>query len=145
MMCPRQTAASCGIIEAFNGNDIYAETTKKTFEFSGLRYDTENDGSASYSVCSYQIMNPPGGYDGGKIYVTFPKVEQGVSLYVSGDGGEMQVGSTTSKGTKFVIENGKSLRISAVPAQNSVNTAFSFEYYTDGVKNSGSPIFQKIA
>ena len=71
-------------------------------------------------------MNPPGGYKDGKIYVTFPQVDQGVSLHVADGGGdEIQIGSTSNKGRKFAIENGKSLRVTAVPALNSVETSFS--------------------
>ena len=70
--CPKQTQASCGLEGNYAGLIIYASNTKKTFTYDGLKYNTATEATASYGVCSYQVMNPPGGYKGGKIYVTFP-------------------------------------------------------------------------
>jgi len=52
----------------------------------------------------------------------------------------------TSRSTDelFEIKNDKSFRVTAVPTLNSYTTAYSFEYWTDGKKNSKAPIWSKL-
>ena len=86
MLCPGQSKENCGLKSNYDGLNIYASGSKKTFSFSGLRYQTEPADAASYAVCSYQVMNPPGGYSSGKIFVKFTRVDFGVKVYISSDG-----------------------------------------------------------
>ena len=65
---------------------IYANRTKTKFTYNGLRWKTIYYKVPTYSVCSYRLMNPPRGFKGGSIYLTFGKIENGVQIYVSTNG-----------------------------------------------------------
>jgi hypothetical protein len=58
--------------------DIYAENDKKTFTFNQMRYKTKDYKVQDYQACVYTIKTPPGGYKGGKVYMTVKEMESGV-------------------------------------------------------------------
>lgn len=150
--CPNQNQNSCGLVTNYDKLNIYAEENKKTFTYDRLRWKTLYYKDPAYGVCSYRLMNPPlkkiwnsippGGFKGGSLYLTFSKLEPGIQLYVSSNGGipDFEVLQSSDKKT-YKIEGSKYFIITAVPQLNSFNTSFSFEYYTDGDKIEDAPIW----
>ena len=43
-----------------------------------LRWKTKEYKIPTYQVCSYKVMNPPGGYSNGTVYMAITKKESGV-------------------------------------------------------------------
>ena len=70
--CPEVTVSKCG----YNGNykdfEFYASNNDRNFTFTGK------------NVCSYKVMNPPGGYRNGSVYLTIEKVSK-TKVYLSSD------------------------------------------------------------
>tara|TARA_B110000285_G_C15047861_1_gene575322 strand:+ start:418 stop:876 length:459 start_codon:yes stop_codon:yes gene_type:complete len=125
---------------------IYAYTEKKTFNFDRLRYKTAKFKIPTYGVCSYTVKNPVGGYTGGKVYIKIAKLDQGgVTLYISSDGAVKDTTITSLTHDVYSIENGKEFTISAVPALNSYQTEFGFQYWNDGTKNPNASIWKLLA
>ena len=56
------------------------------FEFNNLRWKTADYKVPTYQSCTYKVMNPPGGYSGGKVYMTLDTKESGVTLYINQNG-----------------------------------------------------------
>jgi len=82
-------------------------------------------------------MTPPGGYFGGNVYLTLINQEAGVDLYLNYDGKNI----VPTYGTKMSVKTGLEFILTVVPKENSYNTSFSFDYSTDGTKNSDAKIF----
>ena len=114
---------------------------------NSLRYKTEQYKVPAYQVCAYSIMNPPGGFTSGKVYMKFTKIESGVTLYLTNEKTKktQTIRSSSSLITEYEVENGSSLTLSAVPKKESFNTTFVIEYWTDGVKNAKAKIFTELA
>ena len=63
--------------------NIYTFNEKKNLKFDGLRYITFPKVNATYDVCTYSIQNPPGGFDGGNIYLKLINIDTGLKMYIS--------------------------------------------------------------
>ena len=61
--CPGQSMENCGLEGNYEALNIYAQQQKVNFTNIGLKHE--------YSVCSYKLLNPPGGYQNGFIYLKF--------------------------------------------------------------------------
>ena len=64
------TKTNCGLTNNYQNLDLFAKNDKSTFTFNNLRYKTAEYKIEQYQACTYKIMNPPGGYKGGKVYLT---------------------------------------------------------------------------
>lgn len=106
--CPQQTKSNCGLLNNYDDLVLYANDTKQTFTFNGLRWKTQEYKIPTYQACSYTVKNPPGGFNGGKVYIKFTQLERGgVTLYVSSDGGVGETTISSSSSRIYSIENGK--------------------------------------
>ena len=85
-------------------------------------------------------MNPPGGFKGGKVFMTITEKQQGVTLYLTQNGKSL----SPYLNKEVSVEDGQQFIITAVPTKNSFNTAFSFQYRTDGVKQPEAPIWAQL-
>ena len=143
--CPDQSKSTCGLQYNYDGLNIYANENKTSFSYEWLRYTTKYWKTVRYSACSYKIMNPPGGYDGGNIYFQVTKLEDGIKLYIQSEDGTTIPDQLVSASSKvFKVANGKALKVTAVPSKDSFNTTFDFEYWTDGTKIPDAPIWAKM-
>jgi hypothetical protein len=85
--CPQMNKEQCGLQYNYNDMNLYTEGGEwKTFRFGGLRWKTKGYKTATYQVCSYNIMNPPGGYTGGKVILKVNQPDSGVKLYLEQNG-----------------------------------------------------------
>jgi len=132
---------NCGLQHNYQGLDIYAETDKKTFTNERLRYKTKDYKVPTFQACVYKFMTPPGGYTGGKVYLTIKKPESGVTLYLTMNG--KNVGPVPYD-SEISVKTSESFTVTAVPKKDSYKTSFSMEYRTDGTKNEDAPIFEKL-
>ena len=109
--CPKMTKENCGLTRNFKDLDIYAGNDKKSFSFNGTRYKTEEYKLATVQACSYKIMTPPGGFFGGKVYLTVKEPEAGVNLYLNYDGTNI----VPTYGTKMSVKTGEEFILTVVP------------------------------
>jgi len=70
---------------------LYASNDWKTFKYEGLRWKTEDFKIPTYQVCSYNVMNPPGGYTSGRVYLKVNEPEAGVKLYLEQNGEKTKI------------------------------------------------------
>lgn len=70
-----QTQERCDLVNNYDGLNIYASNTIQNFTHPGF--------TGNHHVCSYQLMNPPGGYSKGTIYVVILEVNDGTTVYLS--------------------------------------------------------------
>ena len=115
---------NCGLQHNFKDLNLYAETDKKTFTYNRLRYKTEDFKVPSYQACVYNILTPPGGYKGGKVYLTIKKPEAGVTLYLNKNGKDTAI----TYGSELSVKNEETFSLTAVPSKDNYNTSFTIEY-----------------
>jgi hypothetical protein len=139
-MCPQNNKDNCGFSKNYMNLDLYAGNDKTTFNFDNLRWKTNAYKIPAYGACTYKIMNPPGGFTSGKVYMTIKKKEKGVRIYLKSNG--KYTASLLNK--EFSVDNGEEFMLTAVPTKNSFNTSFTIQYRTDGAKDPNSPIWTKI-
>jgi hypothetical protein len=115
-MCPLQTKQKCGLPRNYDNLNLYAESSSKTF-YSNNRYKTHAYKVPEYNVCTYKIMTPPGGYNGGKLYVTFSKIESGATVYFanSKDNKVRTLSSRSSFTREYSVDNGNYFTYTVVP------------------------------
>ena len=145
-ICPQMTQSSCGLVSNYDKLNLYTANERKTFKFEWLRHKNNYWKVPTYNACSYEVMNPPGGYIAGKLYLKFTKMEPGITIYLSSIEGKIidqVIRSSTIK--TFEIDAGSKFLITAVPTLNNFNTTFAFEYWNDGNKVVDAPIFKKLS
>ena len=135
--CPQMTKKNCGYEHNYMDLDLYASNDNTNFRVDGLRWKTNKYKVPTYQACTYKVMNPPGGYKGGKVYLTVEKKEAGMRLYFRKNGKDV----TLRLNSEYNVQNGEEFMITAVPTKNSFNTTFSLKYRTDGTKDPNAEIW----
>jgi len=74
---------TCGMKNNYDDLNIYAENTKKTFGYNGIRYKTEAYKISEYGVCSYRVFNAPDAFVGGKVFLRISRIEPGLKIWVT--------------------------------------------------------------
>lgn len=69
------TQESCGLVKNYDKLNLYTENNQKSFRFDRIRFKNSKWKVPTYNACSYTVMNPPGGFTGGKLYLKFTKME----------------------------------------------------------------------
>jgi len=120
---------------------IEASTANQTFAHSRLRYKQADWKFTTNDVCYYQVQNPTYYYQSGKVFITFTQMESGVKLYLNAGGNVTNstealetANKTVELNKRYEIDQSLNYIVTAVPAFNSYNTTYSFEYSTDGVE-----------
>lgn len=115
----------------------------KSFKMSHLRYKGGKEWKLpAYDVCYYELRNSPHIFKNGNTFLKFTNIEKGVSVYVN-SGSDVRNMSTSVSGTskkndtvkvdtQYQVPMGETFIITAIPTENSYNTTFEFEYYSDG-------------
>ena len=89
-------------------------------------------------MCYYQVGNPTLYYLSGNVYVKFTKIEAGVSIYINAGSDVRNMTTslvpynrTVKLGEEFKIDQSSNLIVTMIPKEDSYNTTYSFEYWTD--------------
>ena len=88
------------------------------------------------------MRNSPHEFKNGNVFLKFLNIEKGVSVYVNSGSdvrnmtksvsGTAKKNETAKIDTQYQLPMGESFIITAIPNENSYNTTFEFEYYSDG-------------
>lgn len=76
------TQSSCGLNSNYDKLNLYTTNERNTFKFVRLRNKDAKWKVPTYNTCSYVVMNPPGGFTGGNVYLKFTKMESGITIYL---------------------------------------------------------------